>query len=425
MSPSRLSSIELIHCIKRKVILFINFNSLCLTVSDLILLNDMECIFNSHVNSRYSWPSIAPQGISTIVVIGGSGDWFDVQDTTIMMDNYNCLDVSKKARSICKTFCTGRVQFNGRGLVHQLPWPLAEDPAPINFESSSDIGIMKEGRNMARMLCSLKLPCKFNQGGSVTASEDGRSITFRSRSCTDHNNRKKRRIVSSCDEDVQLSDPFCAFGARGLPEQSKGVEGSITVDLSKLEQRISTKGGALGIAFAIIFVHSILYDSERNCSPQSFSKCVCTRGVTERAVNPIIQELGGSSEGEKRDDATLKTTRTDEPSSRVDFEQIDYRLSTLLRRFDSLRGSWHVKLHELDQSKETGIFSCGMPNLSCSAAKLVDSGREQCLEDLEMANKIHVEFLCLQDFTWPRSFEVAASINRMRGSYFTRKAIIN
>lgn len=407
-----------------------NLNSHCLTASDLILLNDMERIFDSHVYSPYSWPSITLQGISTIVVIGGSGDWFDVQDTTIMMDNYNCSDVSKKARSICKTFCTGRVQFNGRGLVHQLPWPLDEDLSPINCENSSDIGIMKKGRNMARMLCSIKLPCKFNQGGSVTATEDGHSITFRSTYFertrhTNHDNSKKRRIVSSCDDDVQLIDPFCAFGARGFSEESKGVEGSITVDLSKLEQRISTKEGALGIAFAIIFVQSILNDSERNCSPQSSSNSGSTVGVTERTVNPIIQELGGSNRGEKKDDATVKTARTDESASCDGFAQIDYRLSTLLRRFDNLRGSWHVKLHDFDKSKETDIFSCRTPNLTSSAAELDDSGREQRLKDLEMANKIHVEFLCLQDFTWPRSFEVAASINRMRGSYFTKKAIIN
>lgn len=66
-------------------------------------------------------------GISTVVVIGGSGDWLDVQDTTIMMDNYKCLDGTKRALSISKTFCTGRVQYNGRGLVHQLPWPFPDD----------------------------------------------------------------------------------------------------------------------------------------------------------------------------------------------------------------------------------------------------------------------------------------------------------
>ena len=61
--------------------------------------------------------------ISTLVVIGGSGDWFDVHDTVILLDNYVCKDMTKKAYSISKQFCTGRVTFNGRGLVHQLPWP--------------------------------------------------------------------------------------------------------------------------------------------------------------------------------------------------------------------------------------------------------------------------------------------------------------
>jgi predicted ABC-class ATPase len=104
----------------------------------LFLLDEDTCASNfmirdSRMRSMISNEPITPfiyrvnslhkeKGISTIVVIGGSGDWFDVQDTTIMMDNYNCLDVTLKARSICKTFCTGRVQYNGRGLVHQLPW---------------------------------------------------------------------------------------------------------------------------------------------------------------------------------------------------------------------------------------------------------------------------------------------------------------
>ena len=39
--------------------------------------------------------------------IGGSGDWLDVQNCTVMMDNYTCLDVTKKARSISHTFCHG------------------------------------------------------------------------------------------------------------------------------------------------------------------------------------------------------------------------------------------------------------------------------------------------------------------------------
>ena len=375
----------------------------------------------SHVNSRYSWNPITYPGISTIVVIGGSGDWFDVQDTTIMMDNYNCLDVSKKARSICKTFCTGRVQFNGRGLVHQLSWPLAEDPTPADTKNSPDSGIMKEGRHMARMLCSIKLPTNFNQGGSVRASEDGHSVTFSStysgRTNSTDDNYKKRKIISSCDDDVQLSDPSRALGARGLPIEPKGVERSITIDLSKLEQRISTKDGALGIAFAIIFVQLILSDLQANYSHQSFGDSINTRSVSKSIVNGSTKEVLEPKKCEVVDTATMKALRSEESAARDDSDLIDNRLSTLLRRFDSLRGSWHVSWKNIGPSE---VYNSG-----CQAAIVVDSDREQRFKDLVMAHKIHSEFLSLQDFTWPRLFEVAASINRMRGSNFSRKMFIN
>jgi len=39
-------------------------------------------------------------GISTILVIGGSGDYFDVADHVIMMDCYRCHDVTSRAKAI-------------------------------------------------------------------------------------------------------------------------------------------------------------------------------------------------------------------------------------------------------------------------------------------------------------------------------------
>jgi predicted ABC-class ATPase len=39
-------------------------------------------------------------GISSILVIGGSGDYFDVADTVVMMDCYKCLDVTARAKEI-------------------------------------------------------------------------------------------------------------------------------------------------------------------------------------------------------------------------------------------------------------------------------------------------------------------------------------
>lgn len=40
------------------------------------------------------------KGVSTILVIGGSGDYFDVADKVIMMENYRPIDVSEKAKEI-------------------------------------------------------------------------------------------------------------------------------------------------------------------------------------------------------------------------------------------------------------------------------------------------------------------------------------
>ena len=39
-------------------------------------------------------------GISSILVIGGVGDYFDVADTCVMMDCYKCLDVTERAKAI-------------------------------------------------------------------------------------------------------------------------------------------------------------------------------------------------------------------------------------------------------------------------------------------------------------------------------------
>jgi predicted ABC-class ATPase len=47
-------------------------------------------------------------GVSTILVMGGSGDYFDVADTVIMMDTYEPHDVTAKAKRIAKKIATGR-----------------------------------------------------------------------------------------------------------------------------------------------------------------------------------------------------------------------------------------------------------------------------------------------------------------------------
>jgi Predicted ATPase of the ABC class len=40
------------------------------------------------------------KGVSSIIVVGGSGDFFDVADNVIMMNNYQCFDVTRRAKEI-------------------------------------------------------------------------------------------------------------------------------------------------------------------------------------------------------------------------------------------------------------------------------------------------------------------------------------
>jgi predicted ABC-class ATPase len=48
-------------------------------------------------------------GVSSVLVIGGSGDYFDVADTVIAMKGYRPLDVSSEARGIAESNESGRV----------------------------------------------------------------------------------------------------------------------------------------------------------------------------------------------------------------------------------------------------------------------------------------------------------------------------
>jgi predicted ABC-class ATPase len=51
------------------------------------------------------------RGISSIIVVGASGDFFDVADLVIMMDGYRCEDVTEEAKRIAENFpslCSGK-----------------------------------------------------------------------------------------------------------------------------------------------------------------------------------------------------------------------------------------------------------------------------------------------------------------------------
>jgi len=61
-----------------------------------------------------------------VLVMGGSGDYFDVADTVIMLDQYHPLDVTAKAKQVAREHPTSRrVEFEGRFTDLRSRVPLA------------------------------------------------------------------------------------------------------------------------------------------------------------------------------------------------------------------------------------------------------------------------------------------------------------
>ena len=67
-------------------------------------------------------PQLNQRGISTILVLGGCGDYFDVADTVIRMDAFEPRDVTAEAQSIARRHPTGRTT------ELETDWPLAGRP---------------------------------------------------------------------------------------------------------------------------------------------------------------------------------------------------------------------------------------------------------------------------------------------------------
>ncbi len=70
-------------------------------------------------------------GVSTIIVVGGVGDYFDVADTVVMMDAYRPIDVTERAREIARKHAAERTPEGGGSFGHvsaRAPIPGSLDP---------------------------------------------------------------------------------------------------------------------------------------------------------------------------------------------------------------------------------------------------------------------------------------------------------
>jgi len=73
------------------------------------------------------------KGISTVLVMGGSGDYFDVADHIIQMVEFIPQDVTQRAHEISKNFPTGRADEGGQGFGPSIQRiPIADSLNPYN-----------------------------------------------------------------------------------------------------------------------------------------------------------------------------------------------------------------------------------------------------------------------------------------------------
>ena len=92
-------------------------------------------------------------GISSVVVVGGVGDWLDVPHTVILLNKYVASDATKKAASVSYQFSYNHVQYAGRGVVHRLPWDKEGTPAQrrltdeyiASYGNNTSVSLMEGG----------------------------------------------------------------------------------------------------------------------------------------------------------------------------------------------------------------------------------------------------------------------------------------
>jgi hypothetical protein len=166
------------------------------------------------------------------------------------MDNYQAQDVTKRANSISRSFCNGRVQYNGRGLVHQLTWPVSPDnntpttptqPRYVNvsslkklfniYQSSSAESAAAADFVLPLDGCDSSLHCKVT---SVSWSSDYKRVHF--------------HVNPSC-----ISSTFKTVATAVSIMDNDNADEDILVDLTACDQIIASKESAMFIGFSILY----------------------------------------------------------------------------------------------------------------------------------------------------------------------------
>ncbi|CAM9521491.1 unnamed protein product [Chrysoparadoxa australica] len=214
--------------------------------SRLLLMDEDTCAANimtrdSRMRAMVHYETISPviyrvnalwfeHNVSTIIVIGGNGDWFDVHTGALMMHNFAATDVTARAHSISKRFCNGRVQYAGRGLVHRLKWP--ETPAA-------------------------RCPCASSLAGLLGDDRTGLEVA----------------------------------GDAQHPKLMVGTTNKVTVDLSKLEQLHGGMPQVRGCGLALLYINRLLQEAS---SKGTMNMTELLDAVDKASWLELLQAAGGA-----------------------------------------------------------------------------------------------------------------------------------
>ncbi len=73
-------------------------------------------------------------GVSTVLVVGGCGDYLDVADTVLLLEEYRVLEVSERARAIARELPTGRAPASAPAPAPSFP-RAARCPVAASFDA--------------------------------------------------------------------------------------------------------------------------------------------------------------------------------------------------------------------------------------------------------------------------------------------------
>lgn len=262
------------------------------------------------------------QGISTVVVVGGVGDWLDVPHQVILLDKYVVSDATAKAQSISRQFSYGHVQYAGRGVVHRLEWDRTGTPFPRRpndcfskrFDSNVVVSLLEGGRGLTL----------YKEDDLDADSDDGMDITDDNNE-TDPANDKKAdddeeegyidasRLEQLLGKQQLFAAGLCA--AWMLQRSPMHPQASLT-DLLELLDEEMDKGGGMSLVLSHL--------KERNNNEEYFSKSMIqvveSVGYLERPRNFEIGQVLTRMRGIRFDELPVEDDGSEE-AARLEAEK--------------------------------------------------------------------------------------------------------